>query len=201
MKKIICLVGPSGAGKSSLLEALEDEVKQVWSYTTRPLRDGVDKRYHIPEAEFLAKLQAGDFAQSIKYNRQWYGLTYSSFAGIDLAGVDCTQQGVIQLKNSGVLPEDQVIACFVVVSPKTLLDRLVKRQEKVSEIRARLLQARREALLFDKDRHIYNLLLVNKDISETCRKIRLLIRDEPIQSDEFCAGEFVAEIDQILSTL
>lgn len=203
-KTILCFVGPSGAGKSTLIEALPD-VPQVWSHTTRKLRGGSDRRIVISEVDFIGGLQRGEYAQAISYNKNWYGLRFDDLTEQlqvnQVAAVDCTQEGLCQLRNAGILPAKNVLGYFVVIDPKALLQRLIQRGESSPAIRTRLQQARKEVLHFARNSDLYDLVIINDELDASVEKVCRLLHGEYLPSDPFEPDRFVRELDVILSHL
>ena len=84
--KLVVLSGPSGCGKNTVfdeLRGLDDRVVHTVSATTRAPRagetDGVDY-YFISEAEFAARIEAGEFLEYVRYGDNFYGTLKSEIS-------------------------------------------------------------------------------------------------------------------------
>lgn len=125
----LCLVvcAPSGGGKTTLLRKLRAEFPNLQfsvSCTTRAPRPGEvhgQDYYFLSEAEFMARRDAGDFAEWAEVHGRLYGTPLSWVkdelaAGYDLL-FDIDVQGAAQLKAH--LAKESV---FVFIVPPSLAD-------------------------------------------------------------------------------
>jgi guanylate kinase len=93
---VILLVGESGSGKTATERALERKgFKRIISYTTRPMREGEEdgvSYYFTEPMTFLELVDAGFFAEWVKYNGNYYGT----------AKMDCVDDRVIVVEPEGL---------------------------------------------------------------------------------------------------
>lgn len=80
MANIFIIVGSSGSGKTTIASKLEKlgYWKECISHTTRPMRNGeVNGKtyYFVYEKEFNSMLGNGEFAESIEYDSNKYGIS------------------------------------------------------------------------------------------------------------------------------
>ena len=141
------ITGPSGAGKGTLIRELAervDELEVAVSATTRPRRpDEEDAReYHFfSEAEFVARIEAGEFLEHVQYVGGRYGTLRSEIDRIAGDGKVC----VLELEIEGALKvQEQVpgsVTIFIAADVDELERRLVARateSEGVIEERVKL---------------------------------------------------------------
>jgi guanylate kinase len=166
---LLVLSAPSGGGKSSiakqLLNAREDLGYSV-SATTRPMRagecDGVD--YHfVTRAEFLRRVEAGEFLEWATYAGELYGTLRSEidriFAEGRIAVLDVEIEGSRQIRSS--FPNS--LHLFVLPpSAEVLVGRLTGRNtEPRAVVRERIARAADElAAVVEYDYAIFNEDLV-----------------------------------------
>jgi guanylate kinase len=179
---IFVLSAPAGTGKTTLVSMLRSEfscVTESISSTTRPPRGeeipGKDY-FFLTEAEFEAKIKAGEFLEYAKVFGHYYGtskeyVTQQREKGKHVVLVIDTQ-GALQLM--GKFP-----ATFVFVSPPSLQElreRLFKRKtETVEMIEQRLSWAKQEIELAGK----YNYHIINDNLHTAYEVLRsILVAEE-----------------------
>ena len=92
--KILAIIGQAGSGKDTLMRnvlAINDNLHEIVSFTTRPPREGeVDGvNYHfIDGEEFGAKVVNGEMLEASCFNDWFYGTGYESLRS------DCVNIGV-----------------------------------------------------------------------------------------------------------
>jgi guanylate kinase len=132
-----CLVvaGPSGVGKSTLIrEALGDHHER-WQFsvsaTTRKPREGEtdgEDYFFLSEAEFIAKVNAGEFVEYANVYGRFYGTLASQFDDAAKAGkwllVEVDTIGCLNIKS--VSPRTPIVA-LIPPDYRTLRSRLLKR--------------------------------------------------------------------------
>mgnify|MGYP006437424829 CR=1 FL=1 len=144
--KLFVISAPSGAGKTSIVHAAcgyDTSLKRAVTTTTRPMRDGeVDGRdYHfLTEADFHAKVEAGDFIEYANVFGNLYGLTRAAVETHLSQG----QNVVVILDVQGALsvikdmPDDVVSIFILPPSPYVLRRRLYGRGCPDNNLDARL---------------------------------------------------------------
>lgn len=174
------LSGPSGVGKGTIRAKLFSQLTSRYSYsiscTTRPPRpgerDGVDYRF-ISEADFLRRVENGEFLEWANVHGHRYGTLRSDVEDLLSQGVDVfleiDVQGACQVKK--VMPE----AVTIFIAPPTLEDlerRLRGRGTETEEaIRRRLAAASDELAMEDS----YDLVVVNDTVEQAANKLREFI--------------------------
>ena len=178
----IILSAPSGGGKTTIARELlgrRGDVGYSVSCTTRGPRPGeVDGRdyYFLSRRGFLARQQAGDFAESAEVHGNLYGTLRAEVDRVLGSGrhvlMDIDVQGATQFK--GAFP--QSVTIFVLPpSGQVLLDRLRERDtETQAQLVARLQSALQELQAVDE----YQYVVVNDDLEETVRTVSSIIDGE-----------------------
>src|SRR4051812_35587934 len=134
MAKVFVITGPSGVGKGTLIRLLQERVPGLRlsiSATTRAPRpgerNGVDY-WFLSEAEFAARIDAGDFIEWAEYSGRRYGTLRGELeretAGGGPVVLEIEVQGARQVREA--MPE----ATQIFIAPpsaEALRDRLVGR--------------------------------------------------------------------------
>ncbi len=149
---LFCVAAPSGAGKSSLVKALlelDSHLAVSISHTTRKPRgqEQQGREYHfIGEAEFHAKIAAGDFFEWAEVHGNLYGTSRAAIESRIAGGQDVVLeidwQGALQIKQ--IFPH-AVLIFILPPSWEELRQRLLRRGEDGDEvIEKRMANARDE---------------------------------------------------------
>ena len=177
---------PSGAGKTTLCDALRQTPDFVYSVscTTRAPRAGENdgEDYHfLSQAEFLARVKAGEFLEYAEVHGQYYGtlqqpIRKSLDRGIDVL-IDVDIQGAAAIRSF----DDEFIRralCDVFIMPPDLDElrrRLTKRgTETAEQIELRLINAAREMELW----RDYRYTIISKSMEEDLQKFRHIMGAE-----------------------
>ena len=133
---LFVVAAPSGAGKSSLVQALlelDSHLAVSISHTTRKPRgqEQQGREYHfIGEAEFHAKIAAGDFFEWAEVHGNLYGTSRAAIESRIAAGQDVVLeidwQGALQIKK--IFPH-AVLIFILPPSWEELRQRLLRRGE------------------------------------------------------------------------
>ena len=173
------LSGPSGSGKTSIRKALLEDPRVTLSIsaTTRTPREGekngVDYWFH-PRAEFERLARESAFVEWAEVYGNLYGtprapLVAAASRHDRLMLLDIDVQGAAQLR------KQQIPATYVFVAPPTLQElreRLLKRgADRPEVIERRLAEAQREMA----QQHLYDHVVVNRDLAQTIREVRVLL--------------------------
>jgi len=138
---LFVVAAPSGAGKSSLVKSLlelDSHLAVSVSHTTRQPRgqeqDG--REYHfIDEAEFRAKIAAGDFLEWAEVHENLYGTSRAEIEERVAAGqevvLEIDWQGALQIKR---LYPNSVLIFILPPSFQELAQRLKRRGEDPPEV-------------------------------------------------------------------
>ena len=187
----IILSAPSGGGKTTIAKALlkrREDLGYSISATTRKPRDGEipDKDYYfLSRAEFLAKRDRGEFAESAEVHGNLYGTLRTEVLRVLESGrhvlMDIDVQGAIQFTR--VFP--QAVTIFILPpSAEVLLERLKKRRtESPQELAERLQSALQELQSVDE----YEYVVVNDDLDSAIKRIGSII-DAEVFSRERVVG-------------
>ena len=177
---------PSGAGKTTLCDALRQTPDFVYSVscTTRSPRAGEieGEDYHfLSEADFMARVQAGEFLEYAKVHEHYYGtlrkpLVANLQNGVDVL-IDVDIQGAAAIRASN----DQIVQqalCDVFIMPPDLDElrrRLTKRgTETAKQIELRIVTAAREMELW----RDYRYTIISKSMEEDLQKFRHIMGAE-----------------------
>lgn len=177
---------PSGAGKTTLCDALRQTPDFVYSVscTTRPPRAGEieGEDYHfLSEADFMGRLQAGEFLEHAKVHNHHYGtlrkpLIANLQNGVDVL-IDVDIQGAAAIRASN----DQIVQqalCDVFIMPPDLDElrrRLTKRgTETADQIDLRITTAAREMTLW----RDYRYTIISKSTEQDLQKFRNIMGAE-----------------------
>ncbi|MDV4143473.1 phosphonate metabolism protein/1,5-bisphosphokinase (PRPP-forming) PhnN [Shimia sp. FJ5] len=142
--RLIGVVGPSGVGKDSVMAALAARVpglRLVRRVITRPSDAGGETFEGVSEADFAARVAAGDFGLWWRAHGMAYGIPHSE--------VEDRPDGEIALVNLSRAVLDEARARYpgfavlsLTAAPETLAHRLAGRgRESEAEIAARLARA------------------------------------------------------------
>jgi len=178
--KLIILSAPSGTVKSTAVAslcALMPQLQVSVSCTTRPKRpqeqDGKDY-FFLTEAEFRARMAAGDFAEWAQVHGNFYGTPKAPLEEVlgssRVMLLDLDVQGGMQLKKA--FP--QAVSIFLLPpSFEVLQERLQGRAtDSPEQIRLRLENAKREL----EYQNFYDYCVVNDDLEQAVRDIAKIIR-------------------------
>lgn len=177
---------PSGAGKTTLCDALRQTPDFVYSVscTTRSPRAGEieGEDYHfLSEADFMGRLQAGEFLEHAKVHNHYYGtlrkpLIANLQNGVDvLIDVDIQGAAAIRASNDRII---QQALCDVFIMPPDLDElrrRLTKRgTETADQIDLRIATAAREMTLW----RDYRYTIISKSMEQDLQKFRHIMGAE-----------------------
>lgn len=193
---LFVLSAPSGAGKTTLCDALRQTPDFVYSVscTTRPPRAGEiegDDYHFISEADFRARIDAGDFLEHAKVHEHYYGTLRGPIVaelenGVDVL-IDVDIQGAAAIRNF----DDAVIRqalCDVFIMPPDLDElrrRLTKRgTETPAQIESRIATAAREMELW----RDYRYTIISKSMEEDLQKFRHIMGAERYLSRRLALG-------------
>jgi guanylate kinase len=187
----VILSSPSGGGKTTIARELlqrRNDVGYSVSCTTRPPRPGeVDgKDYHfLTREDFLAKREAGEFAECADVHGGLYGTLRSEIQRVLGAGkhvmLDIDVQGARQIR--AAFP--RAVTIFVLPpSGVVLLERLRSRKsESPQQLVVRLNSALDELRAVEE----YQYVVVNDDLDEAVRRVGSIL-DAEVVSQARVAG-------------
>lgn len=177
---------PSGAGKTTLCDALRQTPDFVYSVscTTRPPRAGEipDEDYHfLPEADFRARVEAGEFLEYAEVHGQLYGtlrdpIVSNLQSGVDVL-IDIDTQGAAAIRAFDDPFVRRALADVFIMPPdlEELRRRLTKRgTETPAQIEVRLQTAAREMEHW----RDYRYTIISQSIEEDLTKFRHIMGAE-----------------------
>ncbi len=179
---VFVITGPSGAGKGTLIKALVErltELEVAVSATTRPRRpgetDGVEY-WFLSEAEFLRRIQAGQFLEHVEYvSGKRYGTLRSEIDRIAEEGHVC----VLELELDGALHVQEEVAgsvtIFIAADVQELERRLRERAtESTGEIEDRIALARHQL----EQAHKFRYMVRNDDVRRATEVLSAIVERE-----------------------
>ena len=183
---LFVISAPSGAGKTTLVEALRQTPNFLYSVscTTRAPRageiEGEDYQF-LSDADFRARVQAGDFLEHAQVHGDFYGtlrgpLLTNLRDGIDVL-IDIDTQGAATIRNCDDPFIREALADVFIMPPdlEELRRRLVKRgTESPEQIDSRLKTAAREMELW----RDYRYTIISKSVEEDLQKFRHIMGAE-----------------------
>ena len=183
---LFVISAPSGAGKTTLCDAVRQTPDFVYSVscTTRPPRageiDGEDYQF-LTEADFLARVKAGEFLEHAKVHEHYYGTLQKPLVknlknGIDVL-IDIDTQGAAAIRNCGDEFIRRALSDVFIMPPdlEELRRRLTKRgSETPKQIELRLRNAEREMKLW----RDYRYTIISQSMEEDLQKFRHIMGAE-----------------------
>jgi guanylate kinase len=183
---LFVISAPSGAGKTTLVEALRKTANLFYSIscTTRAPRGGEINGEHyqfLSNADFRARLEAGDFLEHAQVHGDYYGTLREPVLtnlknGADVL-IDIDTQGAATIRNCDDPIIREALADVFIMPPDLdeLRRRLRKRGTETEEqINRRLETAVREMELW----HDYRYSIVSGSVEEDLQKFRDIMAAE-----------------------
>ncbi len=176
--QVLVLCAPSGTGKSTLVQKLRKEFSEVGfsiSCTTREPREGEAhgrEYYFLSTEEFIAKRDAGEFAEWAEVHGNFYGTPKKPvekmlFKGMDIL-FDIDFQGAMQLMET--MP-DGIFVFLMPPSYSDLRSRLEGRNTDSAEVISRRLRnAMKEMASAPK----FEFWIVNDDLEQAYSELRAI---------------------------
>jgi guanylate kinase len=181
----IILSAPSGGGKTTITKELlarRTDLGYSVSVTTRSPRhaEAQGRDYHfLSHADFIARQQAGEFAEWAEVHGKLYGTLRSEVDRVLDSGrhviMDIDVQGAA--KFAAAFPAS-VLIFLVPPSAEVLIRRLMaRRTEKAPDLLVRLETAKRELEAV----HQYEYVVVNADLQQAVRETSAIIDAESLK--------------------
>ncbi|NUT56000.1 MAG: guanylate kinase [Thermoleophilia bacterium] len=178
---VFVITGPSGAGKGTLIKRLVErhpELEVAVSATTRPQRPGeVDGReyWFLTEAEFVARIEAGEFLEHVEFVSARYGTLASEMDRIAAEGRVC----VLELEIDGALTVqeevEEAITLFIAADVPELERRLRARAtESSGEIGHRIALAREQL----EQAYRFRYMVRNDDVERATDALSALVEQD-----------------------
>jgi guanylate kinase len=183
---LFVISAPSGAGKTTLVEAFRktDNLFYSVSCTTRTPRgaeiEGEDYRF-LSDADFRARIEAGDFLEHAQVHGDYYGTLREPVLanlknGVDVL-IDIDTQGAAAIRNCDNPFIRQALSDVFIMPPDLdeLRRRLMKRgTETERQIDSRLATAAREMELW----RDYRYTIISRSVEEDLQKFRHIMAAE-----------------------
>ncbi len=183
---LFVISAPSGAGKTTLVEALRQTANLFYSVscTTRAPRggeiEGEDYQF-LSDADFQARVRAGDFLERAQVHGDWYGTLREPVIanlkrGVDVL-IDIDTQGAAAIRNFDDPFIRQALTDIFIMPPdlKELRRRLMNRgTETAQQIDLRLATAAREMELW----RDYRYTIISGSVEEDLQKFRNIMGAE-----------------------
>jgi guanylate kinase len=183
---LFVISAPSGAGKTTLVEAIRQTPNLFYSVscTTRAPRSGEIEGEHyqfLSHADFLARLEAGDFLERAKVHGDYYGTLREPVLtnlnnGVDVL-IDIDTQGAATIRNCDDPIIRQALTDVFIMPPDLdeLRRRLHKRGTETEEqINRRLKTAAREMELW----RDYRYTIISGSVEDDLEKFRHIMAAE-----------------------
>ena len=183
---LFVISAPSGAGKTTLVEALRKTRSLFYSVscTTRAPRSGeIDGEHYrfLSDADFHARLEAGDFLEHAQVHGDFYGTLRDPVLtnlknGIDVL-IDIDIQGAATIRNCDDAMIRQALTDIFIMPPDLdeLRRRLTKRgTDTAQQIDSRLATAVREMELW----RDYRYTIISGSVEEDLEKFRCIMAAE-----------------------
>jgi guanylate kinase len=175
------ITGPSGAGKGTLIKRLlerQPELEVAISATTRPQRRGEEdgrEYWFLTEEEFVARIDAGDFLEHVRFVGGRYGTLASEIDRIAAEGRVC----ILELEIEGALKvQDEVehaVTLFIAADVPELERRLRARDtESSGEIGERIALARHQL----EQAYRFRYMVRNDDVERATEALSALVERE-----------------------
>jgi guanylate kinase len=140
---IFLITAPSGAGKTTMVKELQSQ--GIWeeciSHTTRPMRDGEingDTYHFVEEDDFVEAYQAGEFAEKVEYDGNYYGITHEEINRVIKNGkhvaIIVEYEGYKQIKE--LYPE--AIGIFLYMSKEDCMANMLLRGDSLEKATSRI---------------------------------------------------------------
>lgn len=198
---LVVISAPSGAGKTTLCQQLlaaRPDMTRAITCTTREPRagekDGVDY-YFLDAADFLKRLQAGNFLEHATVYGHSYGILQSEVLGRLRASQDVLLnvdvQGAATIRaRADEAPELKRALVSVFLTPPTMAvleGRLRKRNTDASGVIQKRLGVARQEIAQWKN---FDYLLVSTTIQEDLRRMLAIVQAEKMRAARMPAPEF-----------
>lgn len=172
---IILLIGRSGSGKSTIAKELElYGYKQLPSFTTRPMRiNEVDKVDHtfITAEQYLEYKSDNQISASTCFNGHLYGATKNMIYEYDTYVID--KDGLLELQQT--MPEMNIISIYIKVPILSLITRMLRRGDSISNVISRLVN---DYKMFKGAKKACKYKVRNSNFYKTVDKVLDIIGDE-----------------------
>ena len=183
---LVIISGPSGVGKDTIIEALkrrshDPEYHYVVTCTTRAKRpgevDGVDYEF-LDRRTFAARQAAGEFLESTRVHKNWYGTPRSQVREALAAGRDVVLK--IDVEGAQVVKEKVPGALLIFIVPPSLEDLFHRLRSRATETADELELRQRNAAIELARQEDYDYVVTNEtgQVEGTAEVIDEIIAEE-----------------------
>jgi len=173
------ITAPSGAGKTTIVNELS---KAGWwneciSHTTRPMRTGEIQNktyYYINRGEFIESFDAGEFAESVTYDGNYYAIANSEISRVEKLGKDIViiveYDGYTQIKR--LYPD--AVGVFLYMSKEDCMANMLLRGDSIDKATKRI--KKYEGEMHNSYQYDYVIKNVRGKLTETVMIIKYICR-------------------------
>ncbi|KAI6175129.1 Guanylate kinase [Aphelenchoides fujianensis] len=183
----VVLTGPSGTGKSTILTRAMKEHPEAFafsvSHTTRSPREGEKHGVHyffVERAQMEEMIEKGEFVEHARFGGNIYGTSRKAVEAIQKTGRICILD--VELQGVRNLKKQHLNAKYILIRApdlETLKDRLLKRGTETEEtIALRLKHAQEDDEAAEKDRNLFDYVIVNDVLDKAYAEFMDAIKDE-----------------------
>ncbi|EAX92047.1 Guanylate kinase family protein [Trichomonas vaginalis G3] len=176
----IVFVGPSGIGKGTIIGKLRELYPGRFdfsvSHTTRQPREGETDgvQYHfVTREKFQEMVKNGEFLEHADIHGNCYGTSFAAIHQVEATGkiciLDVNIDGAMAVYKSEMTP-------FIILLKPTSFEALEARlrgrgTETEEQIQRRLQTTRRELQLYEENKDMFDLAIINDKLEDTLNKI------------------------------
>ena len=184
---LFVISGPSGAGKGTICSAYLKDAQNTWlsvSATTRSPRAGETEGtsyFFLDRAEFLEKLDQGDFLESAEVYGNFYGTPKSRVEEKLEMGYDVILE--IDIQGALKVQENTKDGIFIFILPPTmeeLKQRIIRRGSETPESLIRRFESAFEEINYISK---YNYAVINTTVEEALGNVRAIVQAEKCRVD------------------
>lgn len=176
--KFIVMSGPSGVGKGTICNTLINELNAWYSVsmTTRLPREGEKEGinyYFVTKEEFEERLKNNELLEYNLYNNNYYGTPKDKVLEKLNQGINVFSEidvnGARNIKK--MFPE----SLLIYIAPPSMEELRKRLTERGTETEEKINQRLAIAVEEEKERHIYDYVIINDDLETAINEVRNII--------------------------